>query len=138
MSDGDYRFTKTGTRLDHDPAPEWRTGWPTYQTLIEKAKQVYQEGARDLLLDFNGLSYISSAGILALHKTALLFRGVTLADEEEGWESVRAVDRDRSSGVQQHLKLLNPQTNVLHVLDVVGFTAFFEISTDLEEAVASV
>ena len=109
----------------------------TYQTLIEKAKQVYQEGARDLLLDFNGLSYISSAGILALHKTALLFRGVTLADEEEGWESVRAVDRDRSSGVQQHVKLLNPQPGVLHVLEVVGFMAFFEIYTDLEKAVAS-
>ena len=109
----------------------------TYQTLIEKAKQVYQEGARDLLLDLNGLSYISSAGIIALHKTALLFRGVTLPDEEEGWEAAHAVDRDRSSGVQQHVKLLNPQPEVLHVLDVVGFTAFFEIYTDLEKAVAS-
>jgi hypothetical protein len=62
---------------------------------------------------------------------------VTLPDEEEGWESVHAVDRDRSSGVQQHVKLLNPQLGVLHVLEVVGFTAFFEIYTDLEKAVAS-
>lgn len=109
----------------------------TYQTLIEKAKQVYQEGARDLLLDLNGLSYIGSAGIISLHKTVLLFRGVTLPDEEGGWESVHVVDRDCSSGVQQHVKLLNPQPNVLHVLDVVGFTTFFEIYTDLEKAVAS-
>jgi len=108
----------------------------SHEQLIHRAKLVYQEGARDLLLDMSGLTFISSAGITALHKTALLFRGVRLL-EEEGWESLRSVDRDRDSGVQKHVKLLNPQREVERVLEVVGFKAFFEIHTDLEQAVAS-
>jgi anti-anti-sigma regulatory factor len=47
------------------------------------------------------------------------------------------MDRSRDGGMQKHLKLLNPRPEVASVLDMVGFTAFFEVFTDLEKAVQS-
>ena len=47
-----------------------------YMQLVEEAKSNYGDGVRDLLIDLSRLSYLSSAGIAAIHKTALLFRGL--------------------------------------------------------------
>jgi hypothetical protein len=83
------------------------------------------------------LTYLSSAGIAAIHKTALIFRGQPMAEEESGWASFHAIDRDRGKGVQQHVKLLSPQPEVANILDISGFSSLFEIHTDIEAAVAS-
>ncbi|MGC8855187.1 MAG: STAS domain-containing protein, partial [Anaerolineae bacterium] len=56
-----------------------------YQSLIEKARQLVQSGARDFVLDLSDLTYISSAGLVALHVIALLTRGESLPDLEQGW-----------------------------------------------------
>ena len=108
-----------------------------YMQLVEEAKRIYENGARDLLIDLSGLTYLSSAGIAAIHKTALLFRGLALPDEESGWASYHAIDRDRDNGVQKHVKLLSPQPNVANTLDITGFKSLFEIHTDLDAALAS-
>ena len=108
-----------------------------YMQLVEEAKRNYGDGVRDLLIDLSRLSYLSSAGIAAIHKTALLFRGLELPDEESGWASFHAIDRDRDNGVQKHVKLLSPQPEVANILDITGFKALFEIHTDLDMAVAS-
>jgi anti-anti-sigma regulatory factor len=108
-----------------------------YLQLLEEAKRTYGTGARDLLIDLSRLSFLSSAGIAAIHKTALLFRGLELPDEELGWASFHAIDRDRDNGVQKHVKLLSPQPEVANILDITGFKALFEIHTDLNMAVAS-
>ena len=108
-----------------------------YMQLVEEAKSNYGDGVRDLLIDLSRLSYLSSAGIAAIHKTALLFRGLELPDEESGWASFHAIDRDRDNGVQKHVKLLSPQPEVANILDITGFKALFEIHTDLDQAVAS-
>jgi len=39
--------------------------------------------------------------------------------------------------MQSNVKLLNPSPEVDNVLDTVGFKQFFEIYTDLDEAVQS-
>ena len=108
-----------------------------YMQLVEEAKKIYQAGARDLVIDLTRLTYLSSAGIAAIHKTALLFRGLALPDEESGWASYHAIDRDRDNGAQKHVKLLCPQADVANLLDITGFKALFEIHTDLDAAVAS-
>jgi anti-anti-sigma regulatory factor len=48
-----------------------------------------------------------------------------------------AVDRDRDSRLQQHMKLLNPHPKVTRTLELTGFTRLFEIYTDLDQALAS-
>jgi anti-anti-sigma factor len=108
-----------------------------YMQLVEQARNVYLNGMRDLLIDLSQLTYLSSAGIAAIHKTALMFRGLPMAEEESGWASFHAIDRDRSNGTQSHVKLLSPQPEVASILDISGFSSLFEIYTDLEKAVVS-
>ena len=109
----------------------------TYQQLVEEAEKIYRNNVRDLLIDLSKLTFLSSAGIAAIHKTALIFRGQPILEEELGWGSYHAIDRDRSGGVQKHVKLLSPQPVVATVLDTVSFDSLFEIHTDLDAAVAS-
>ena len=109
----------------------------TYQELINKAKEAYASGSRDFLLDLADLTYISSAGLVALHSIALLLRGETLPDTDEGWSAYRAMGRSKEAGRQQHIKLLNPREEVKNVLEMVGFDSVFDVYTDLDEAVKS-
>lgn len=109
----------------------------SYQELISKAQDVYKEGAKNLLLDLTDLIYVSSAGLVALHFIALLSRGEKLPDTENGWSALKSVDRSREGGVQKNVKLLNPRPEVLNVLEMVGFSTFFEIYTDKQKAIAS-
>ena len=108
-----------------------------YQDLIAAAREVYDEGARNVLLDLSDTPYMSSSGLVALQSMAALLRGEEPPDLEAGWAAFRSIDRDRDTGFQLHLKLLNPQPRVDHVLDMVGFKRFLEVHTDLETAVAS-
>lgn len=109
----------------------------TYQDLISKARELYNAGARDFLLDFSDLTYISSAGLVAVHSIALLVKGEELPDTEGGWAAYRSMGRTSTAGLQTHIKLLNPREEVRNVLDMVGFGSVFQIFTDLDEAVKS-
>jgi anti-anti-sigma regulatory factor len=109
-----------------------------YQDLISEANKLYDEGARNAILDMSGLTFISSAGISALHRVALLFQGQKLASmEEEGWASYHAIANDRGAGAQKHVKLSGPTANVQKSLELVGFDSFFEIFSDVDLAAAS-
>ncbi len=108
-----------------------------YQELIAKAQELYNAGARDFLLDLSDLTYISSAGLVALHSVALLARGEEMPDMQGGWSAYRSMGRSAEAGVQKHVKLLNPRSEVKGVLDMVGFSQVFDIFTNLDEAVKS-
>ena len=108
-----------------------------YQDLIAKAQELYKAGSRDFLLDLSELTYISSAGLVAVHSMALLSRGEELPDTEGGWSAYRSMGRSSEAGVQKHIKLLNPREEVKSVLEMVGFERVFEVHTDLEQAVQS-
>jgi anti-anti-sigma regulatory factor len=109
----------------------------TYQDLIAKAKEAFGGGARSFLIDLTDLTYISSAGLVALHTVALLARGEPLPDTEAGWSAIRSVGRTTTSGIQKNVKLFNPRDEIKSVLDMVGFSSVFEIFTDLDQAVNS-
>ncbi|MBL8089145.1 MAG: STAS domain-containing protein [Anaerolineales bacterium] len=109
----------------------------SYQNLISKAQEIYNAGAKNIVLDLSELHYISSAGLVALHFMALLSKGEKLPDTEQGWSTLKSVDRTRESGVQKNVKLLNPRPEVLNVLEMVGFSTFFEIFTDKQKAIDS-
>ncbi len=109
----------------------------TYQELINKAREAYAAGWRNFLIDMTDLSYISSAGLVALHSVALLARGEELPNTEQGWSAYRSMGSTREAGVQEHMKLLNPRDEVRSVLDMVGFSAVFQIFSDFDEAIQS-
>ena len=107
----------------------------SYQEVIQQARGLYDAGARNFLLDLGGLTYISSAGLVALHTVALLLRGESLPASEDGWASMKAVKKDAGSKPEKHLKLLKLQPEVRNVLEMVGFDRAFEMYSNLEEAV---
>ena len=108
----------------------------SYLELVDTAQKLYNDGVRSLLLDLTDLVFISSAGLASLNMVTRMFRGEK-SDAEDGWGTFKAIDRDRDSGMQSRVKLLNPSPEVESVLDTVGFKQFFEVYTDLEEAVSS-
>jgi anti-anti-sigma regulatory factor len=108
-----------------------------YQALIDRVHKLYGAGTRDLLLDLSELSFMSSAGIVALHACALILRGQRPPDPEAGWEAFHALDRDLDTGLQRHIKLLSPQPRVDRALEKTGLKTFFEIYPDQEAAIAS-
>jgi anti-anti-sigma regulatory factor len=109
----------------------------SYRDLISEAQKLFDGGARNLVLDLSELTFMSSAGISALHRVALIFRGEKQAEMQEGWGAYHAISRDRTTGLQMHVKLLNPPERVQHALELVGFASFFEVHTDAESAIAS-
>jgi len=109
----------------------------SYQDLIGKARELHDAGARDFILDLTDLTYISSAGLVAIHSIALLVKGEELPDPESGWSAYRSMGRTSAAGLQTHIKLLNPREEVRNVLDMVGFGNVFQIFTDLDAAVKS-
>lgn len=108
----------------------------SYRDLIAEAQKLYDNGARNLILDLAGLEFISSAGLAALHIISKMFKGEPASDED-GWGAFKAIDRDREGGKQVSVKLLNPSENVDSVLDTVGFKHFFDVFTDRDTAIQS-
>lgn len=108
----------------------------SYLQLVNTAQQLYDSGARGLLLDLSDLAYISSAGLASLHIVTKMYRGEK-ADPEDGWGTYKQIDRERDTGFQKNVKLLKPTSDVDQVLETVGFKQFFEVYTDLNEAVQS-
>ena len=108
-----------------------------YESLIDEAQEVYGNGARDLILDMRKLTFISSAGVAALHQVALLFREVNTSHLDGGWGSFDTRERDLAITKQEHVKLLSPPGQVLKVLNLTGFGSLFEVFTDLAQAADS-
>lgn len=108
-----------------------------YTELVRRFEQLIKGGAQDFVLDLADVSFMSSAGLAGLHTVAMLLRGEKLADTESGWAVLKSMDRSRDSGMQKHIKLLNPQQAVAETFDKAGFTLFFEIFTDLKKALTS-
>jgi anti-anti-sigma regulatory factor len=108
-----------------------------YTQLVSKVEALHQDGARDFLIDLSDVSYMSSAGLVALHSISIMLRGEKPTDPQSGWAAFKAMDRSRERGLQKHIKVLNPQQYVAETFDKAGFTEFFEVFTDLKKAVAS-
>ena len=105
----------------------------SYEQVQTQARQAFEAGTRNLLLDLAEVPYMSSAGIRALHNLFTLLR----ADSPS--ESDQAMRKGMSDGSfkSPHLKLLNPTSRVFEVLKTAGFDMFLEIHRNLKEAVAS-
>ena len=109
-----------------------------YRDLIQKAQQVFDSGARAILVDMSDTPFISSAGVVALHTIAKILAGVKPSEEDSGWESLRDIDRNRMDSTRMsNLKLLGPQPRVMGVLETVGFSQYFEIHSDYTAALDS-
>ena len=109
-----------------------------YEQLIAKASELYQTGARYLLLDMTDVPFMSSSGLVALHSIALLLQGQQPPDPQMGWQAFHSIGHDRDSGTQPYVKLINPQPKIRQTLQMTSMDEFFAIYPDLPAALASV
>lgn len=105
----------------------------TYEQLQNKAEEVFQAGARYILLDLSQVPFVSSAGIRGLHYVFNLLRTDSVS------ESDQAISKGLRDGTfkSPHLKLLSPNPNVGNLLKVTGYDMFLEVHYSLDEAVKS-
>jgi anti-anti-sigma factor len=109
----------------------------TYESFVARAREAYDGGARNLLVDMREVSFMSSAGLSALHQVATLYRGEALPSAESRWEALQDVYREQPGGGQQHVKLLAPQPQVARIFKMTGLAEVFEIHEEREAAIAS-
>ena len=100
--------------------------------ISDKAQELYMNPARNLVIDLSEVPSISSTGLAAIHKIALLYSGVP-QQAEEGANP----DFTHSSNARKFVKLLNPQPDVEKTLETAGLKLFFKVYRDLDSALAS-
>ena len=100
--------------------------------VVTKAQEIYKNPVRDLIIDLSEVPFISSAGLVAIHKIALLYSGVP-QDVEENTRP----DSTHSGTARKHVKLLSPPLVVDQILETTGLKLFFKVFTDLDSALKS-
>ena len=103
------------------------------EELQEMARQAYEGGARNILMDLTDVPFMASAGLRALHYIYTLVR----ADTPEESDGVVRKGIAAGTWTSPHFKLLKPNRNVLEVLRTTGYDMFLEILTDRKQAIAS-
>ena len=98
--------------------------------VVDKAQEIYQNPARNLIIDLSEVSNVSNTGLVAIHKIALLYSGVPQ-------DKLQHPDLTHSSNARKHVKLLNPQPAVEKALETAGLKLFFKVFRDLESALQS-
>jgi anti-anti-sigma regulatory factor len=105
----------------------------TYLDLIESARQAVGAGGGYVLLDLENLTYMSSAGLFAVHSISMLLLGEEPPDPENGWAAIHEAARD-DEAAGDRLKLLGPQPQVDRVLERSGLKRHVATYTDRTEA----
>lgn len=108
-----------------------------YLDVIERVRQLYQGGTRQLVIDLSDLTFLSSSGLVALHSAALVMRGDEPPSPELGWSAFHAIATDVEKGFESCCKLVNPQGRVRKSLEMTGFNQFLEILETTDAAVES-
>jgi anti-anti-sigma regulatory factor len=108
-----------------------------YHQVIQKGNELYRSGMRKLLLDLSQVSFLSSAGLVALHRLSLMLRGISDPEPESGWQALGDISKDVDEGYQANLKILNPQPRVLKTLEMSGFSNFIEIYQEADKAISA-
>jgi len=104
-----------------------------FMELVDKANETYKNPARYLLIDLSEVPTISSTGMVALHKLALIYSGVP-QDVEEGENP----DFTHSNEARKFVKLISPQPEVDQSLEKAGMKLYFKFYKDVDSAFKSI
>jgi len=104
-----------------------------YVEIVNKAQEIYNNPVRNLILDLSEVPFISSAGLVAIHKIALIYSG----GKQEVEQEENRPDFTHHANARKRVKLLNPQPGVDRTLETTGLKLFFKVFTDLESALKS-
>lgn len=95
-----------------------------YELLQTKADEAYNAGMRYLIIDFSGVTFMSSAGLRSIHAIYQKLQPEDVADQKSEYKS-------------QNFKLLNVPDKIYRTIRAIGFDVYVEIHTDKQAALAS-
>ena len=107
-----------------------------YEQVIQIVKDAYARGARGLVLDMSGLTFMASSGLFALHSAVRIMRGETPPDPEEGWGALHQMSHDHDTSAAD-VRLAAPQEAIHRVLERTGMLQLFAVDDSREAAVAA-
>ncbi|MEM9777018.1 MAG: STAS domain-containing protein [Chloroflexota bacterium] len=110
-----------------------------YQDVISKARSLYENGKRNLLLDLSNLSFMASSGLVSLYNLAIIMRGEQVTPEQSSWNALHEIRGQISSAMvkEQQFKLLTPQPRILKTLKMTGFDQFLDVYFEEVQAINS-
>jgi len=103
--------------------------------IINQSQEIYKKPVHNLIIDLSEVPFISSAGLVAIHKISLMYSGGQQEVEQEGKET--RPDFTHNANARKRVKLLSPQPGVDQILEVAGLKLFFKVFHDLESAIQS-
>jgi anti-anti-sigma regulatory factor len=106
-----------------------------FERVIEEGRAARDGGARRIVLDLSGLSYMGSSGLVAIHSIALLMAGKEPTSPEDGWQAIHEVSQ--TVGDEADVLLAGPQPSVQRVLDRSGMAELFPIHADRATALGA-
>jgi hypothetical protein len=97
-----------------------------------EAKNAWEKGGKNFLIDMSGVTFMSSVGIRSLHHLYDLLHPATA-------EETKAIHRGVLDGTYKapHLKLLNPTKRVLDSLKLTSLDMYYDILGNEQEAIAA-
>lgn len=109
-----------------------------FADLVRQVQDLYAAGTRALVLDLEGLRFMASSGLVALHSIVRVLRGEAPDDPDAGWQSLHSVGLDAAGGVAQtQVQLSGVQPAVQRVLDRTGLNRLFRVHPDRASALAA-
>jgi len=105
--------------------------------IVNTAQGIYGNPARHLIIDLSKVTSVSTTGLVALHKIALVYSGVPQEMDTEASTKEMRPDFTHSSNARKYVKLLSPQPEVDKALEKAGLKLFFKVFNDLESAIQS-
>ncbi|MFL5642661.1 MAG: STAS domain-containing protein [Chloroflexota bacterium] len=109
-----------------------------FESVIEEVRGLYAAGARTLLLDLSGLTFMASSGLVALHTIVLVMKGEEPQDTE-GWSAFHALSDAVDAGERQtEVQLCGVQPAVIRVLERTGLDRLFVVHPDRATAIAAI
>jgi anti-anti-sigma regulatory factor len=108
-----------------------------FEQVIEAGRAARDDGARRIVIDLSGLTYMGSSGLVAIHSIALLLRGQEPTSPEDGWQALHDLSSAASTDPGSGLVLAGPPPSIERVLDRSGMLGLFPIHADRAAAVAA-
>ena len=107
-----------------------------FERVIEAGRALRDTGARRVVLDLSGLTYMGSSGLVAIHSIALLMAGKEPTSPEHGWQAIHEVNQAVDEGIPA-VHLAGPQPSVQRVLERSGMTGLFPVHEDRATALGA-
>jgi anti-anti-sigma factor len=108
-----------------------------YEQVIDVVRQAYAAGARGLVFDMAGLTFMASSGLFALHSAVRIMRGETPPDPEGGWGALHEMSADHGAE-GGGIRIAGAQEAIARVLERTGMSRLFGTSASRDDAVAAI